>query len=155
MRIRLLVCHDCRTIEEIPDYKGDPQYDVLLENRVAAHRFPNGEEHIGALADVDEDDWNNPPRQQEIRARIGPSSTTGLPSEHYAAKETYQEEALKCFDAHQRPKEGCIDFKDHKKRLGNPTKEGWDRGPKMFLCQFCPVQSWVNTQIRDKQGMYK
>lgn len=154
---RLLLCHTCKTIDELPDYSGPSEHDVLLDHAVEAHRFPNGEEHIGKLATVPTADWENTTKRRAIEAEIKAAvqGNTGFPSEYYATRNTYQADALKCYSEHHRPKEGCIDYCDADKRLGNPTRAGWQGGPRVFLCQFCPVETWVKTQVRHQKGAYK
>ncbi len=155
IKLRLLICHDCREVIELPDFTGPPEYDVLLDQAVSAHRFPNGEEHVGALADVEKEKWDDESVRQEILKRIGkPEKETGFGGEFYAAKNTFAEDAMKCFNEHGRPKQGCIDYKDERKRLGNPTSEGWRQGPRVYLCDFCPIKTWVVTQQRSAAGMY-
>jgi|SRR5687767_2396626 len=153
-KLRLLICHDCQSIEELPDFKGRPDDDVLLAHLVQGHRFPNGEEHIGVLCDVEKSHWENAGTRAEIVARIGKKGATGFEAEFYATKQTFQDDALKCYDKHSRPKQGCIDYRNDEKRLGNPTKDGWRQGPKIFLCDFCPVKTWVMTEQRNKMGAY-
>jgi uncharacterized protein YlaI len=156
--LRLLICRDCRTIEELPDFDGPPEHDVLLDHLTEAHVYPNGEKHFGNLAVVPADQWRDPSMQQAIVKQIS-SRTTGLESEFYATKNTYEEDALKCFKAHHRPKGSCGEFKDERKRLGNPHKElaaNWRNHPfKVYLCDFCPVKTWVDTQERAQAGLYK
>jgi len=36
-QIRLLVCRDCKSIEELPDYEGRPSDDLLLNISVEKH----------------------------------------------------------------------------------------------------------------------
>lgn len=154
--VRLLICHSCRTIEELPDYQGPAEYDVILDHAVEAHRFADGREHLGKLAAVDETAWRDPGRRNAILDKIREATkSTGLPGEFYATKNTYQEDALRCYGRHHRPKEGCIDYCDSDKRIGNPTKAGWQAGPRVFICQFCPVETWVQTQVRHQKGLYK
>lgn len=153
-KVRLLICRDCRTVEELPDFTGPVEHDVVLDHAIEAHRFPNGEPHAGNLADVGAEEWRDESKRQGILKQIA-SKTTGLESEFYAAKNTFQEDALKCYARHGRPSEGCIDWEDSKKRLGNPTKLGWTAGPKVYLCHFCPVRSWVDTEKRWKAGQYQ
>lgn len=153
---RLLICRDCRTIEELPDYNGPVEHDVLLDHAVEAHRFPNGEQHFGNLAVVEDAQWHNDSTRQEIINRIR-AKTTGLESEYYATKATFHDDALKCFAKHGRPElaVGCNDYRSDKKRLGNPSKMGWQVGPKVYLCQFCPYESEVVTAKRWEAGQYK
>lgn len=156
--IRLLVCRDCRTIEELPGYDGPVEYDVLLDTAVERHIFPNGERHIGNLMTVEDRVWSDPSAKAEIVKRIA-EKTTGLNSEFYATKNTYEEDALGCYSRHGRPTDGCSEYHDERKRIGNPTKElaaNWHNHPfKVYLCDFCPVKSWVLTQERYKAGLYR
>jgi len=153
-KVRLLICRDCRTIEELPDFTGPVEHDVLLDHAVEPHKFPNGEPHFGNLADVDEVAWRDDSQRQQIIDQIR-SKTTGLAGEFYATVNTFEADAMKCYSRHNRPDQGCIDWKIEKKRLGNPTKLGWQAGPKVYLCDFCPVKSWVKTQERHQAGAYK
>jgi hypothetical protein len=153
---RLLICRDCRSIEELPDYDGPPEYDVLLDNLVEAHVYPNGEKHFGNMATTPDAEWADPYMREQIVKQIA-SKTTGMESEFYATKNTYVEDALKCYQRHRRPQEeGCNDYRDSKKRIGNPSKMGWEVGPKVYLCDFCPYHSYyVMTEKRHQAGLYK
>jgi hypothetical protein len=152
-QLRLLVCRDCRSIEELPDYEGPVEHDVLLDHLVGTHQFPNGEPHKGNLMRVEKQWWELPSARKQIMEELG--LTQGLGDEWYASKRTFEEDAMKCYKTHGRPKEGCIDYCDGNKRLGNPTKIGWQAGPKVFLCNFCPVQVYVDTDLAHKAGLYK
>jgi hypothetical protein len=152
--MRLLICRDCRSIEELPDYDGPVEYDVVLDDLSGRHLYPNGERHFGNLATVLDEEWANPVYKQKIVEQIA-SKTTGMEAEFYATKDTYAEDAAKCFNRHGRPDGSCGEYQDSRKRIGNPTKFGWQALPKVYLCHFCPVHSWVKTQERAQLGMYK
>jgi hypothetical protein len=147
-------------VDVLPDYEGPAEYDVLLDDMVERHpRFPNGEPHKANLLRVERKWWDDVSARRQILSELG--ITHGLGDEWYADKNTYEADALKCYSRHGRPDQGCIDYecRDHpgqsKKRLGNPTKIGWQAGPKVFLCDFCPVSVWVRTQQRHAAGLYK
>lgn len=152
-QIRLLICRDCHTIETLPDYEGPVDYDVLLDHLVAQHQFPNAEPHKGNLMRVEKKWWDTPSAREQIMEELG--ITHGLGEEWYASKKGFEEDALKCYNQHHRPDQGCIDYCDGNKRLGNPTKIGWQSGPKVFICNFCPVQTWVDTELAHKAGLYR
>lgn len=77
---------------------------------------------------------------------------TGFHPEFYATKDTYQEDAMRCYNLHRRPKgTDCIDWRDDGRRL---TPASW-KGREIYLCDFCPVASQVTTAIRHAAGMYK
>lgn len=161
--MRLLQCLDCLTLEEVPDFAGMPDDDVLLDDLVRRHRFPNSEPHKGNLFAIDSADWRS--HKDEICKRIWEDcGYTGLEPEFYASKSTYHEDALRCFSRHDRPVGYCIDWHDKSKRLGNPLlswddrraadKHGLRNRQEVFLCDFCPVASHVTTQKRLKAGLY-
>ena len=83
----------------------------------------------------------------------------------YDTKSTFMEDAMNCYKAHLQPKVGCPDYGAPQKRLlPNSAKERAELnlpkpehadGPKIFLCNFCPMHSVVTTNKRMAQGMYK
>lgn len=160
--VRLLQCLTCKTLEELPDYQGDPRGDFLLQALVKPHRFPDGNEHFGQLHRVEKKHWDVPSTRESIEAQIREKSGhTGFDTEYYATKNTFQADAHSCWRAHNR-NPGCSDYKTSSKRLTPGTAAerkaaGLPRynSPKdVFLCNFCPVHSLVVTAAREKAGMY-
>ena len=150
-QLRLLRCTDCRSIDELPDFKGDPSHDVLLADLLMTqHVYESGTTHEVVLITVPEKVWRNATMQKRIVQQLSAGASKGLDEldgDYYATKSTYQEDALKCFSRHGRPKGAdCIDYRAPDRRLGNPTHEGWKHGPQVYLCDFCPVQSQVNAK---------
>lgn len=145
-QIRLLRCTHCRSLEELPDYQGDPRDDHLLDQLVLDHqrRHPFHEETDAFLLRVSEEKWHNPRTRRSINNQIWADlKGTGLAPEYYASKNTFVEDANKCFIQHHRSIP-CIDWHADRKRIGNPTKEGWREGRvKVYLCDFCPAASKV------------
>lgn len=156
-KVRLLVCRDCRTVEDLADYHGNPDYDDQLNYLTSKHVYPNGERHFGHLMDVESKWWEMPSARKQILEEMG--LTTGLGSETYAHIETFKEDAAKCYSQHHRPKGGCIDWKDDRKRIGNPTPEiakNWRDHPfKVYLCDYCPVSRYVEMRENDILGLYE
>ncbi len=152
-QVRLIRCTDCKSIEELPDYQGNPAHDVLLDDLLTRkHIYASGTTHEVALIRVPEKLWND----STVRPRIVEQLSTGskgldeIDADYYATRDTYREDALACFNRHHRPKGAdCIDYVSADKRIGNPTSEGWKTGPRVFLCHFCPVQAQVD---RAKRG---
>lgn len=157
--IRLLVCRECKTIEPLPDYVGDPAHDYMLDYLVKPHRT-DGQEHIGQLARVAASDWNDVRIQQEISKKLVSEfgGETGLGSDFYNTRDTFREDAMSCWRQHNRNPD-CGDYKSDKKRLtpgtadarreaGMPTyRSQHDR----YLCEFCPVHSMVETKAYNDQ----
>ena len=154
---RLLHCLVCDTLEELPPYEGDPELDHLLSIACEAHLFPSGEPHKGKLFVLPLRAWAKTESKKEIIRQIKGGGTKGLAEvddTFYESRSTFLEDAMKCYQAHNKPKEGCSDWQDSSKLLiPNTIKErkaeGMARyqdeaGPKTYLCNFCPVSVAVN-----------
>lgn len=164
-KIRLLICHDCQSVQEIPDFDGPPEYDHLLSLRVSEHRFPGGEEHFGILASTQKSDWENPSTREGILKKMAgqfgrPGTGVGLGIEYYNVKANYQEEAFTCWRAHNRTLD-CGDWRSDAKRLLPDTRaERKEAGlspkdrPNIWLCDFCPVTTVVQEKANKKKGLY-
>lgn len=165
--MRLLRCFTCRTIEELPDPPSNvdpnniqPGQDPLLDDLLARHKNNQAcQGRNGQMFTVDEADWRNEDKRNEILDRMG-VETTGLPGEFYELKATFHEDALKCFSKHNRPQGYCIDWKADSKSLGRATAEGkaWQKqnpnAPTVHLCDFCPVATTVMVAQRKSAGAY-
>lgn len=152
-QIRLLRCTKCKTLEELPDYQGDPRNDVVLDHAVMTHqqRHPFHDDPDAFLLRISEEVWKR--NKKEINKRIWEDvKDQGFVPDYYDAKNTFMEDASKCHVRHNR-QIPCIDWNADSKRIGNPTKEGWKSGAKVYLCAFCPVQAAVNNaQWESKNG---
>jgi hypothetical protein len=163
--IRLLVCRDCKTIEEMPDFDGDPRDDVLLNILVQRHQQPV--EHTGLLFKFPVKYWAVPKVQEEIVKQIrgGSEGLDAFQKNFYATKMTFAEDAMSCYSEHNRPKGQCADYKSDKKILKPETtserkeaglsKYEATSGPKVYLCDFCPVKSFNMEMHNKEKGLYK
>lgn len=167
--IRLLRCMVCETWEEIPDYDGPSDKDYLLEISLEKHKFPSGDPHVGKLFKVPVKTWTNYEQRKAVLDQLGKGGSAGLDNldperSFYDTKSTFMEDAMTCYRAHNQPKIGCSDYASERKRLlpdtakergelGLPKPEHLD-GPKIYLCNFCPVHVNVVTAKRMAEGMY-
>jgi hypothetical protein len=145
--IRLLQCRTCKSIDELPPYDGPEGGDVLLQITAERH----GETHTGVLYNVPLIMWQSEKMKPKILDQItnGASGLDVFGTGFYATRMQFHDDAMKCYGQHQRPKGQCPEFRSEKKRLLPDTKA--DRkevglsdpknapGPKVYLCQFCPV----------------
>lgn len=162
VNIRLLVCRDCKTIEELPDYDGNPTDDLLLNISVERHQKPNP--HVGLLFKFPMKYWIVPKVKEEIIKQIqqGSSGLDVFGTQFYETKMTFHEDAMACYAQHNRPKGQCADYKAEKKLLKAGTdKERKElglsasgKGPKVYLCDFCPVKSYNMKQHNLEKGLY-
>jgi hypothetical protein len=167
--IRLLFCFVCNTVEELPPHEGPPETDVLLTITAEKHKFPSGEEHKGKLFILPVKVWANTESRKEIINQlkgVGPQGLDALTPEgdFYATKMQFAEDAMKCYQYHLRPHDHCPDYRTEPKRLLPATaKERKEAGlekpedaalPKVYICNFCPMQSVMMTKQRAMRGMY-
>jgi|SRR5215467_869847 len=177
---RLLVCRECQTIETFPLYDGpkeleasDPILDGLVRRHVQKHGDMRADAAALLVASEDPCHCGEKVKVGLNGSKLGHSSIrgshtfweghrddilkglgerwTGMHPEFYATKDTYREDAMRCFNLHRRPQGAdCIDWCDSNRRL---TPEGW-KGSEVYLCHFCPVATAVVTKKRLLKGMY-
>jgi hypothetical protein len=166
--IRLLRCFVCETWEELPDYEGPSDHDYLLEMTIEKHVFPSGDPHVGKLFKVPVKTWVNAEQRKAVLENLG-SGSRGLDDldpdkSFYDTKMTFAADAMKCWKQHNSPAQDCNDYQTPAKRLlPNTAKERADlnlpkpehlEGPKIYMCNFCPVHSMVLQRKRAFLGMY-
>jgi hypothetical protein len=85
--IRLLLCHACHSLEEMPDYEGNPDHDDVLSTLVSRHiKKHKTQEYSGQLMKVASKDWDSPTIRAGIEKAIKESTGyTGLSPEYYVA----------------------------------------------------------------------
>lgn len=149
-KLRILQCHVCKSLEQLPDYQGPPENDVLLATLAERHKFPSGEPHRGNLMDVEEAQWNSPSTRQAIIDQIhSRSGYTGFEPEFYAVRNTFMEDAATCWKQHNRDP-ACGDYRSDKKKIYPDTRgDRKELGlsvkdiPNRWLCDFCVVDTLV------------
>lgn len=162
-QIRLLVCRTCKSAEELPDWEGRPEDDTLLQITVERHQRP--EPHIGILYKFPVKYWAVPKAKAAIMAQIkeGSPGLDVFGTNYYETKSTFQEDALTCWGQHNRTKD-CSDYKIDSKQLKPDTAKdrkdaGLGRpgttGPKVYLCDFCPVKSERQKFAFKEKGLYE
>lgn len=159
--IRVLQCWDCRSMEELADFQGLPEHDHVLQHIDERHGGQSAQPHNRALHRVGKEHWDDRAVRKQIVKQMW-ASTTGFVPEYYHTRDTMHEDAAKCFAKHHR-QVPCLDYQDSSKRLGNPawrdrlrlTKElrrdvgDLGPGPKVYLCNFCPIQTYVDRAKHD------
>lgn len=171
--MRLLCCAACKTAEVVDDYTGSLEVDPLVERLIMKHTERDPMAHGGVelqrspfrlVKDIPENRWAIPEERDKIIALLNSDNKrVGLDLWVSEAMDTYREDAGRCYNDHNRPKQGCIDWRDDSKRIGRPTdvgrqvvKDNYKLGSQdPFLCDWCPVRSWVDTEVRFKAGLYK
>lgn len=171
-RLRLLICHDCKSVDVLPWYDGPPQYDDTLNYRLADHQGPKDTQtgeprwyHTGTMASVSEKSWEDESTKWRILDELSKAHAggeVGLGSAIYHARSNFKEDAMTCWKQHNRT-QNCGDYKSDSKRLvpdtrGERKELGLDtkssRRPGTHLCVFCPYHSVVMARARKEQGFY-
>ena len=163
-KIRLLYCYECRTIEELPDFKGHPDDDVLLQLTIEKHG-PEWNRHHGFLSLIGSKTYADPTRRKEIikniRDKVG-GGLADLDPDYYTTKATFYEDAMKCYNLHLRPTGRCPDWADSRKKLvPNTSAERKSLGldtssmPSIYLCDFCPAKEFMVHKKRQQAGLYE
>jgi hypothetical protein len=160
-QIRILRCDQCRTLEELPDYEGDPSTDYVLAALIdRRHTEESGLTHVGQLMRVEKQHWESPSVRKEILRQLA-VKTTGFDPEVYKADEGFRADAMTCWKQHLRVPE-CADYKSAEKRLTpNTAQERKEAGlPKyrsdkdVYLCDFCPAKTAAQEAHFTKLGYY-
>lgn len=153
-QIRLLRCTKCKTLEELPDFRGRAEDDHTLDHLVMEHqrRHPFHDASDAFLLRVSEEMWRRNKRQISEQIWSDVRQEGGFVPEYYASRDTFKEDAVKCHIEHNR-QVPCIDWRVDRKRIGNPTKQGWSEGRvKVYLCDFCPVRTFVEAKKAEQGG---
>lgn len=169
--MRLIYCEACSTLEEVPEYEtAEGEVDPYVEAVLFKHNQKDPMAHGGArlkaspirIYVIKDEEWAT--KREKVIEHINElNKNVGMTAWVDEAFNTFSEDALKCFRVHHRPSEGCIDYRDTSKIIGRPTAEGKKAVKENYklgdgdpaLCDFCPVHTWVTTQVRWKKGLYK
>jgi len=168
--IRLLICGHCNSVQELPWCGTDTNCNHRackepLEFRVAEHQFTDGRPHAPAtLAGIDKTLWDDPQYRANLLADIPtitgwPGGGEGLGQTLYDVKATFEDDAFKCWQAHNRTTD-CSDYHSESKALVPDTKAerkdlGLSRAPTTtYLCDYCPYKSIRQTKAYSERYKY-
>lgn len=167
----LLVCHPCKSIDEIPNYDpaeadNDPRIGHILETHLRRH--PSFENRMitdwAVLGSVPTRPWKDPAYRKDITAKIlEGTGQTGFDSEFYDVQNTFKEEAGQCWQRHNQPayksntQPKCPDYLDIKmeikpntsvdrKKAGLPTYDE-TKVKRSFICEYCPYHQSVKSEL--------
>ena len=161
--VRLLFCHDCQSVDQLPDYDGPVDHDYTLAHRVAQHQFPNGEAHHGIMGRAEDTPTAISAAIDQMASMVKPGEGSGLGQPMYDLRDNYKAESMSCWKKHNRTSD-CGDYRSDKMRLWADTKadrkaEGLatnrDERPNAWLCDFCVVHSLVQQKQAQARGLDK
>ena len=161
-KIRLLYCYECKTIEELPDFEGHPDDDVLLQLTIERHG-PEWNRHHGFLSKIPAGIYRDHKKEvvKNLRDKVG-GGLADIDPDYYNTKATFFEDAMKCYNLHLRPTGRCPDWAADNKKLVPKTKAerkelGLDLKPStnIYLCDFCPAKEYMVHKKRLATGLYE
>lgn len=161
--VRLLFCHDCRSVDKVPDFDGPPEYDYYLDNRVQQHKFPNGDPHRGILGRCDDNETAIQAAIDQMAANVAPGEGVGLGDSLYSMRDNYKEDAMQCWKKHGRTSD-CGDYRTDRMRLYADTRQARreehmsldkNERPNAWTCDFCVVHSLIEQKQRKAKGLDK
>jgi len=175
-RLRLFVCHECKTVEPVP-WCGEnpdcrhPQCEDALEFRVAPHRLASDPRRFHGqvnLADIGKKIWDRYSARQDVLVKlqqiVDPGAGSGLGTTLYDVKANFDTDAHACWKAHNFT-HNCQDYMADSKRLvpQHTTAERKELGletrsrrrpTQTYLCHFCPYRSIVQQRANSEKYRY-
>jgi uncharacterized protein YlaI len=161
-KIRLWICHECKSVDAIPWCGEDPNCEHpmcvdALEYRVAPHRLASDSRRFHGqvnLADIEKSLWDKYSTREDVLVKlqqiVDPGAGSGLGQPLYTIAQNFDADASACWRQHNRT-HNCQDFKSQSKRLVPDTKaerkdlgletRGRHRPTQTYLCDWCPVKS--------------
>lgn len=168
--MRLLVCKKCKSVEEVPQYEGpdggenSAEYDSSLRFFIDQHMAKGCKKDNWIMYSLPTKYWIIPKVKESIVKQIeeGAQGLDVFGTNFYATKENFTADAMTCWIKEHNQAKDCSDYKSDKKLL----KAGTDKeraeagmeasgGPKVYLCDYCPVKSVVQEKAYKKKGLYK
>lgn len=168
--MRLLKCIKCRSIEEVPDYDGPEGGENTMEFDLTQKFFTDQHVRKGCARDdfitikFPTRFWIIPKVKEGIVAQLkdGAQGLDVFGTSFYDTKNNFTADAMTCWIKEHNQKTDCEDYKHDKKLLKPDTSaerlaaglEKESRGPKVYLCDYCPVKSKVQEKAFKKKGLY-
>lgn len=168
--MRVLKCIKCRSVEEVPDYEGPEGGENTMEYDGTLKFFTDQHIHKGCKRDdfmtlrFATKFWIIPKVKEGIIAQLneGAQGLDVFGTNFYDTKSNFTADAMSCWIKEHNQTKDCGEYKSDKKRLKPGTsveraalgleKEG--TGPKVYLCDYCPVKSLVQEKAFKKKGLY-
>lgn len=148
---RLLICRSCSVAMKLRDFHGDSSNDHELREMIDRHlgkaADPRPESHPAQLFIVDDEDL-----ELMNDAQLNEALKNKLDVEISEFRDDFKEQAMGCYNLHNRPAGGCIDWKDDSRVLGRKT--GIPKSERAYLCDYCPVSTYVEFKTRQAAGLY-
>lgn len=130
-------------------YDGAPEYDMELIDILERHKAKN----------PDHDKWKGLIFRTDKETASKLDAETAIKNELKAHdlyirdfRDELKVDALRCFNRHNRPNTGCLDWCDESKTIGR--KVGVPKEKRQYLCMYCPAAEWYARKERQILGLY-
>lgn len=146
---RILVCKHHGVMYKMRPYDGPPEYDQELIELCKRHnaQFPDPDNCRATIYRTDPDTAEKMDVESALSKEL---------SDHDVYIKDFRDdlkvEALKCFNQHNRPSDGCPDWCIEAKTIGR--KIGVPPEKRQFLCMYCPAGAHVAHVERKAMGLY-
>jgi hypothetical protein len=153
---RLLVVKDVNgktdsTMIRLRDYEGPAEYDMELVEVIRKHKerntHINPDDFRGLIFNCDQETWDKLGDETQVRNELMKNEW-----DVREVRDDMKVEALKCFNRHNRPTNGCLDYQDESKTIGRKT--GVPPENRQYLCYYCPAHEYYVHKVRLKKGLY-
>lgn len=170
----LFFCHQCHSIDEIPDYdpenaNNDPRIDRIVESHYRRH--PSTEDRFilewAALAFAPTRHWKDPEYKKIIQQKLLEGmGQGGFDQDFYDTQNTFKADALECWKRHNQPayksntQPKCTDYLSvqmeikpntnrERTKAGLPTYDE-TKAKRVFICEYCPYHQSVVLEERKR-----
>lgn len=146
---RLLVCKTHGVMWKMKPYDGPPEYDMELREICDRHnaQIPDPQNCSALIYRTDPETASKLDIETALR--------TDLEGHNVFIRDFRDElkvDALKCFNRHNRPKQGCLDWCSEEKTIGR--KVGVPKEKRQYVCMYCPVAEYYTHRQRTELGLY-
>lgn len=146
---RLLVCKTHGVMWKMKPYDGPPEYDMELREICDRHnaQIPDPQNCSALIYRTDPETASKLDVETALRNDL---------EGHNVFIRDFRDElkvdALKCFNRHNRPKQGCLDWCSEEKTIGR--KIGVPKEKRQYVCMYCPVAEYYTHRQRTELGLY-
>lgn len=130
-------------------YDGPPEYDMELIDVLERHkaRYQDHDNWRGLIFRTDPETAKKLDVETALRKEL---SNNDVYIKDF--RDELKVDALKCFNRHNRPSSGCIDWCNESKTIGR--KIGVPVEKRQYLCMYCPAAAWYTHKERKQLGLY-
>ena len=146
---RLLVCKTHGVMYKMRPYDGPAEYDQELRELCDRHnaQVPDPQNCSALIYRTDAETAKKLDTETAVKNELAKNDVFIRDT-----RDELKVDALKCFNRHNRPKQGCIDWCAEDKTVGRKT--GIPKEKRQYLCMYCPAAEYYTHRERIQLGLY-